>query len=338
MTQPDEVTSGAWRRPVLRSVVPVVEASRHVVTSHDAIAAVAGWMAYEEFPLAHGQMVGPFDFGSDPATITDVTLLTGALDFAFTDFETGVRFETEYLGRTWEDAEAMFACVHEAFNRGVPLLDGGYLASVRRGDLEDVFRGNIEMPMLDERVEILNAIGAVLIDRHRGRFHEFVSSCAPAMYADGDGLLERMIVEFPRFNDVSLYDGRQVQLHKLAQLSLWSLHRARHGSGAWALRDLGDMTAFADYIVPVALRVMGILEYTSDLEDRIEAGRPIARDSEEEVEIRANTLYATALLTDQINRIRPSHLRLVIPQVDYRLWSMYHASVRRHHLTRTIMY
>jgi hypothetical protein len=111
-----------------------------------------------------------------------------------------------------------------------------------------------------------------------------------------------------------------------------------YASGTWALQDLGDMTAFADYIVPVALRVMGILEYDEDLEETIEGGRLIARDSEEEVEIRAHTLYATALLTDEINRIRPADLRLVIPQVDYRLWSRYHATFLPHHLTRTIMY
>ena len=98
------------------------------------------------------------------------------------------------------------------------------------------------------------------------------------------------------------------------------------------------MTAFADYIVPVALDVMGILEYAPDLSARIAGGVLIERDSDEEIEIRAHTLYATALLTDAINALRPPDLQLIIPQVDFRLWSSYHATFRPHHLTRTIMY
>ncbi len=98
------------------------------------------------------------------------------------------------------------------------------------------------------------------------------------------------------------------------------------------------MTAFADYIVPVALRVMHILEYSPELDRAIGDGREIARDSEEEVEIRAHMLHATALLREEINMRRPPELQIIIPQLDARLWSSYHATHWPHHLTRTTMY
>jgi hypothetical protein len=98
------------------------------------------------------------------------------------------------------------------------------------------------------------------------------------------------------------------------------------------------MTAFADYIVPVALRVMGILAYSPELEEKIRTRRLIPRDSQEEMEIRAHMLYATALLTEDINALRPRELQVIIPQVDARLWLSYHATHWPHHLTRTIMY
>ena len=47
---------------------------------------------------------------------------------------------------------------------------------------------------------------------------------------------------------------------------------------------------------------------------------------------------ATALLTEEINARRPQELRVIIPQVDARLWSSYHTTHWPHHLTRTIMY
>ena len=327
-----------WDGPVLRSVLGVVERSRHVGISRDAVDRVAGWMAYEEFAFPRGGAAGEFDVGSNPDDIIDVTMLVATLNFAFTDFDTGRKFEAEYKGQTWSDSLGMFACLHQALSNGVPLLDGDFLASLTRSDLEDIFRGNIEMPMLDERSEILNEAGAVLVDRYGGRFHRFVRTCAPAMYAEGDGLMERLIAEFPRFNDTSTYHGTDVHIHKLAQLGLWTLHMALHTSGEWSLTDLSMMTAFADYIVPVALEVMGIFEYTPDLASRIADGDMIERDSDEEIEIRAHTLYATALLTDAINALRPADHQLVIPQVDFRLWSKYHATFRRHHLTRTVMY
>lgn len=330
--------SVVWSSPVLRSVVGVIERSRHVTTHVEAVERVASWMAYEEFTFPSGPIDGAFSDRSDPAEIIDVSFFYAVLNFAFSDFDTGVKFATTYRGREWSDSEAMFACVNRALAAGVPLLDGAYLAEIGRDDLAGVFGGNIEIPMLDERVEILNAAGATLADGYGGAAHRFVADCAPAMYAGGDGLMERLVVEFPRFNDVSSHDGSEVQLHKLAQLWLWQLHVSLAAGEHFAVADLERMTAFADYIVPVALRLMGITSYTPELEGAIDRGDHIGRDSAEEVEIRAHTLHATALLTDAINRIRPAGSALVVPQLDFRLWKSYHATFWPHHLTRTIMY
>ena len=330
--------SPVWSSPVLRSVRGVVDRSRHVHTSVEAIEQVASWMAFEEFAFPSGPVDGTFSDRTDPAEIIDVSFFYAVMNFAFTDFDSGVKFAAEYQGRTWSDSEGMFACVTQALDDGVPLTNGAYLAEINRADLNRVFSGNIEIPMLDERIEILNTAGRTLADRYDGSAHRFVADCAPAMYANGNGLLERLVVEFPRFNDVSTHDGHEVQLHKLAQLWLWQLHMALDSEGDFAVADLDRMTAFADYIVPVALRLMGILSYSPELEAAINHGELIPADSPEEVEIRAHTLYATALLTDAINRIRPPSLALVVPQVDFRLWKAYHATFWPHHLTRTIMY
>lgn len=331
-------TLPAWERPVLASVAAVVDETTHVRTSLPAIETVADWMAYESFEPPTGGPAGPFDWGDDASDLIDATMLKASLDFAFTDFDTSVKYEVEYQGRTWSDSEAMFASIHQALADGIPMLDGDYQATVQRADLERIFRGNIEMPMLDERVEILHEVGATLSTDHGGRFHRFIRSCPETMYANGDGVLERLITEFPRFDDVSAYKGREVVIYKLAQLALWSLHLAVGADKGFSLRDLDHMTAFADYIVPVGLRVMGILEYSEQLETRIMDGDMIPRDSDEEIEIRAHTLYATALLTEAVNERRGEGRALVIPQIDYRLWSVYHETTWPHHLTRTVMY
>jgi hypothetical protein len=328
----------AWDRPVLQSVVAVVGDSRHVATNPAAVERVAAWMAYEPFSPPQGGPEAPFDWGREPDGVIDAVMLKASLDFAFTDFATGAKFETEYLGRMWSDSEAMYGCLHRAWSAGVPVLDGEYLAGVAVDDLDRIFAGSVTMPMLDDRAAILNDIGAALVDRYQGRFHRFVHACAPAMYAGGEGLLERLVTEFPRFDDHSAYHGATVVFHKLAQLALWSLHLSVGPGGGVVIGDLDGMTAFADYVVPMALEMMQVLEYTEELERRIAAREAVPRDSDEEIEIRAHSLYATALLTEAINRRRSPERALIIPQVDYRLWSTYHTASKPHHLTRTIMY
>ena len=88
----------------------------------------------------------------------------------------------------------------------------------------------------------------------------------------------------------------------------------------------------------MALRVMGILSYSPALEQAIESHEIIPRDSTQEIEIRAHTLYATALLCEEINQRRPPDRQVIIPQIDARLWLHYHATFWPHHLTRTVMY
>lgn len=321
---------------VLRSILPVVTASRNVHSDPDAIRRVAAWMAYEEFTLPDDMF--PFDMGRDPDHLVDVIMLSSSLDFAFTDFITSVKFEVDHGGRHWSDSDAMFACLHRGLEAGLPLTSGAWQASVSRAGLEDLFRGNIEMPMLDERVAILNEIGSILVDRYQGRWSVWANGCERALYADGRGLLERLVEDFPRFRDESVYDGVTVRIAKLAQLALWSLHATWRLHGQPGLSDLPRMTAFADYIVPVGLRLMGLIEYAPDLEDRINRGVMVPRDSSDEIEIRAHTLYATALLTEACNELRPVDRQLVIPQIDYRFWKAFHTTHWPHHLTRTVMY
>ena len=101
---------------------------------------------------------------------------------------------------------------------------------------------------------------------------------------------------------------------------------------------MNSMSAFADYIVPVALEVMKITEYSKNLKEKIMKGNIIERDSQEEIEIRAASLLATAKLTEEINIRRNKKGQLIIPQLDYRIWKQYHATHRPHHLTVTTMY
>lgn len=323
--------------PVLDSLPPVVENSRDVHTNIDKLVEVAGWMAYEELPMPDYFL--PLGVGANNTDETiDFIMVANVIDTAFTDFTTHVKFQVDYGGQHWSDSDAEVACLKRAMDQGVPILDGHYLAQLTRPQMEKIFAGNIEIPMLDEKMELWRQAGAVLAAKYGGRFHNFIRSCSPRLYDHGNGMVDRLVVEFPRFNDVSLYDGHEIKLYKLPQLGLWFLYASQRQSGKFQIEDIHSMTAFADYIVPVGLRLMGITTYSPALEKAINNHQLIPRDSTQEIEIRAHCIYATALLTEEINKLRAPGAQIIIPQIDARIWTHYHTTDWPHHLTRTIMY
>ena len=329
-----------WPRPlgspVTESLRPVVENSRDVRTHYDRIVEIAGWMAYEELPMPN--LAVPYGLEKTPDVAMDFVMVGNTIDTAFTDFKTHVKFQTEYAGAHLSDSEALFGCLKRALDDGIPVLDGRFLAKITRRDMEKVFAGNMELPMLEEKAALLRGAGEVLAAKYGGRFYNFVRSCPLRLYDRGRGLIERLVGEFPRYNDVSLYDGHEVKFYKLAQLGFWQIYSGLSAAGAFRLEDPQKMTAFADYIVPVALRLMGMTSYSPALEQAINTYQLIPRDSRQEIEIRAHCLYATALLADEINKLRPKEQQVIIPQIDARLWTHYHTTSWPHHLTRTIMY
>jgi hypothetical protein len=323
--------------PVLDSLRPVIENSRDVRTHIEKITEVAGWMGYEELPLP--EFTIPFGVGTGDANeAIDFIMVANSIDTAFTDFSTHEKFQVDFAEQHWSDSDAEFACLKRALDAGKPILDGNYLAKISPAELDGIFAGNIKMPMLDEKLAVLHQVGAVLAEKYDGRFHKFVQACSPRLYDRGNGLIERMVKEFPRFNDVSDFEGHEIKFYKLAQLGVWMLYSTLHKSGKFRLDDPEKMTAFADYIVPVALRLLGITSYSPELENVINTHRLIPRDSRREIEIRAHCLYATALLAEEVNKLRGPKEQVIIPQIDARLWTHYHTTSWPHHLTQTIMY
>jgi hypothetical protein len=247
-------------------------------------------------------------------------------------------FRVEYAGATWSDSEAMVACLKRAYDKGVPILDGSYLSQIRREELDGIFSGNMPIPMADQRLAIFREVGRILEERYQGRFHRFVQSGPPRLYAQGRGLLERLLQEFPSFRDTSMYREHRLAFQKRAQLLWWNLHARFRDTGFFCLEDPETLTVFADYIVPVAFRLLGMTSYSADLEAAINSRKLIPAHSEEEVEIRALTLWGCHVLTTEINKRRPPELQVIEPVVDGRLWTHFHTTHWPHHLTVTTAY
>lgn len=327
------MTSDAWTASVLASCAEASPQCRDVTIDPDQVEAVADWMCFEVFPaIGGGQADAERPFLADHADQIDFALVTTAINFAYTDFETGVPWSVEHEGRELVDADAMFLRFEQALARGVPVLSGSWMAQLTEEQLAEVLHGPRPIPLLAERVRVLNEIGAVLVERYDGRFSTFVADCPPRAYAGGAGLLERLTSEFEQFDDSSVLHGVPVRIDKLPQLAVWTLHRL----GLVALEDLDSLSVFADYIVPAALRAMRVLRYSPALAAAVDGGEIVPAGSDRENEIRVQTIVACAQLTDAINSRRSEPV--VNAQVDYRFWAAFHDLIRPHHLTITTRY
>ena len=220
------------RQPVLDSLRPVIEHSRDVHTHVDKIVEVAGWMAYEDLPMP--ELAVPYGLKRRIRDVMDFIMVSKTIDSAFTDFKSHVKFEVDYEGQLRSDSDAMVACLKRAMDSGIPILDGEFLAALTRPQMEKIFAGNIEMPMLDEKLQSFREVGKVLAEHYDGCFHNFIKSCPPQLYDNGKGLVDRLVKEFPRFNDVSPYDGHEIKFYKLAQLGLWGLHGRYRRTGRYS--------------------------------------------------------------------------------------------------------
>lgn len=100
------------------------------------------------------------------------------------------------------------------------------------------------------------------------------------------------------FRDHTVYKGHQVFFYKRAQIFAADIWGAFKGQGYGEFNDIGSITIFADYIVPAVLRNLGVLRYSSSLGNIIESNHEITSGSEEEVEIRACSIYAVEKMRD----------------------------------------
>ncbi|KAK9112154.1 hypothetical protein Scep_019673 [Stephania cephalantha] len=162
--------------------------------------------------------------------------------------------------------------------------------------LRELLKWPRPLPLEDERVRLLHEVGLELERSFGGKAANLVESCGKSAAS----LVALIARHFPGFRDHSVYKGHQVFLYKRAQIFAADLWGAFKGQGYGEFNDIGAVTIFADYIVPAVLRQLGVLKYSSSLAGKIEANKEIGSGTEEEVELRACSIYAVEKMRDLI--------------------------------------
>ncbi len=240
-----------------------------------------------------------------------------------------------YKGKEYSGYAALAVSLKRAIeNDRIPLTDAKFLANIDRDTLAYIFRGSGHIPMLDDRVKNLREAGRVLIDRWDGDAVNIVRWASNSAIK----LVEKIVSEFPSFKDQALYQGKTVYFWKRAQLFVSDLFNAFDGKKWGNFQDIDCLTAFADYKLPQVLRHMGILEYSSELAQKVDSKELLPSGSEEEVEIRSATIQSVELIKKAFFERGYS---LTSAHIDNWLWNLGQEKEFRkkpYHLCRTIFY
>lgn len=219
-----------------------------------------------------------------------------------------------------------------------PLLDAEFLSTISFDNLKKIFQGEGDIPLLEERWAILKKTGTVLLRDFEG---EAVNILKKAQ-GNAQKLVETLLNYFPSFRDVAEFEngktpGKKIYFLKRAQIFVSSIYGAFSGKELGEFSDIHKLTCFADYKVPQVLVNFGLLEYSSGLLEKIETKESIPAFSREEMEIRANTIWAVEEIKKEM---RAQGLNKTSLEIDWILWTLSKKIEMKipHHCTRTIYY
>ncbi|MFN3605537.1 MAG: queuosine salvage family protein, partial [Leptonema sp. (in: bacteria)] len=153
-------------------------------------------------------------------------------------------------------------------------------------------------PLGEERFKILKEVSEFVVKKYAEPVKFVLSAQQSAKI-----LLKKIYKEIPYFDDIAFYQNRKIYFLKRAQILIADIYGAFGGKGIGHFKDIDYLTCFADYKLPKILNHYGILEYSKDLKNKIKKKELILAKSHEEIEIRANTIWAVEFLKEELKRL-----------------------------------
>ena len=239
---------------------------------------------------------------------------------------------------TYNGSSAWLICL----TREKQLLEPAYLANLSDNKFRALTLGlsDVCMPMTDERLKLLRALGKLLVEQNReestaqGAIQGLLMSAGTGQEAPSLAVL--LAETLPGFDDISRYDELTIPFLKRAQILINDISYLKLKQGLSPISGLDKLTAFADYKIPQLLRYTNVLRYSQNLAEKVDALVPLPPGSKEEVEIRAATIVAVEEIKKRVSRLFP----IDSGALDNLLWleAQKGGTMQPYHRCRTIYY
>jgi hypothetical protein len=318
---------------VLETASRVAQKSRQVEIDQSALVHFSQKIFAQGIEVPRWDDLYHFRGGNAEETIAYLLVLD-SLNFCFWPGRGKARWEIEYRSERLSGYFGLAAALKRAVESGIPLTKPDYLAQLTLDQLREALGGRGQLPLMDRRLQILNNVGQVLMNEYDGQFIKFLQGAGKSAVALARFLAEKL----PSFLDVADYSGATVYFYKRAQIFAADLYGTFHGKDWGDLEDMNELTAFADYKLPQVLRHLGVFVYTPELAQKIDQKIHLEAGSPEEVEIRANTVWAVERIRREIERMGRE---LKAFEIDWILWNLGQDpafKVKPYHRTVTIYY
>jgi hypothetical protein len=266
-------------------------------------------------------------------------LVLDSLNFCFWPENNQQKWEIEYQPeplstKTLSGYIGLAASLKMAVQRGTPITEADFLLKIRMNELRHLLGGKNQLPLMEERRNILNELGRALIEDFQGRAVHLVEEASGSARRLALLLAEKL----DSFRDMAWYKDRQILFLKRAQIFAADLYGAFQGKQWGRFSDMAELTAFADYKLPQVLRQLGILSYGPELAQKVDTRIGLSPGSEEEVEIRANTIWAVECIRKGLACL--GHKTKAF-EIDWLLWNLGQEDrfrTKPYHRTITIFY
>ena len=322
--------SGMWE--VLETAGVVAEKSSRVRIDRQSLA------GFSRKLLADGIEVPAWDclyhFCGEGEDTVSYLLVLDSLNFCFWPAAGKAKWEIEYESKKLSGYYGLAACLKRAVKSGSPIIEAEYLAELTPSKLKQILGGQGELPLMEHRLHILIELGQLMLEEYEGHAFKLVEAAGKSAVR-----LARLLAEkLASFRDVAKYQGHEVFFYKRAQIFAADLYGAFDGKDWGSFTDMDKLTAFADYKLPQVLRHLGIFDYAQPLAEKVDQEIYLEAGSTEEIEIRANTIWAVELIRQELERMGKG-LRAF--EIDWILWNLGQRAefkVKPYHRTMSIFY
>ena len=319
-----------WK--VLETAKNVAEKSRQVRIDKQALVRFSRKLVQDRVKVPPWNYL--YHFCGRSEEMVSYLLVVDSLNFCFWPASGKDTWEIEYQSGRLSGYYALAASLKEAIESGIPITKADYIADLSLDRLKQILGGRGELQLLEHRLAILNELGRLLAGEYGGNAHRLVESAGKSALRLAQLLAEKL----SSFQDTSEYLGHKVFFYKRAQIFVADLYGAFDGKEWGSYVDMDKLTAFADYKLPQVLRHLGILRYARSLAQKVDQRIFLEAGSPEEVEIRANTIWAVELIRKELVLLGKARRAF---EVDSILWNMSQdpaIKTRPHHRTVTIFY
>ena len=239
-----------------------------------------------------------------------------------------------YQGKRYERSYGLVSALLEESTKNKDFLSARYLSELSYSKWGEIVKDKGRLQFMKERWRFIKNLGEVILKEFDGSILNLISSSNREV----KNLINKLTTRFEAFQDTSQYLGKEIFFLKKAQVLIGDIFYVGKIKGITLVKDPQNISACADYRLPQVLRHFNVLKYSKELAKKVDSEDEISKNSNLEIEIRANTIWASHLLGKILRKKLPHFIDLEVNNYIWLLSQRINTETKPHHRTKTTYY